>query len=96
MKKTIALLLALGMLLCLSACGGSAEPDPNAGLYEAVSATALGYTIPVEDVFEEGFSLELKNGGKAWMPSALCPGHAIIWQRLSPFSTMQTPMPAPP
>ena len=65
MKKTIALLLALGMLLCLSACGGRAEPDPNAGLYEAVSATALGYTIPVEDVFEEGFSLELKNGGKA-------------------------------
>ena len=65
MKKTIALLLALVMLLCLCACGESAEPDPNAGLYEAVSASALGFTVSVSDVFEEGLSLELKNGGKA-------------------------------
>lgn len=65
MKKKIALLLALVMLLSLCACGESAEPDPNAGLYEAVSATAMGLTISVADVFEDGFSLELKNGGKA-------------------------------
>ena len=64
MKKKLALLLAL-VLLSLCACGESAGPDPNAGLYEAVSASAMGLTIPVADVFEDGFSLELKNGGKA-------------------------------
>jgi len=33
MKKTIAMLLALVMLLALTACGSTAEPDPNAGEY---------------------------------------------------------------
>ena len=65
MKKWIALALALVLVLCLAACGESAEPDPNAGLYEAESAQMYGLSIQISDVFEDGFSLELKNGGKA-------------------------------
>ena len=58
MKKWIALALALVLVLCLAACGESAEPDPNAGLYEAESAQMYGLSIQISDVFEDGFSLE--------------------------------------
>jgi len=65
MKKALAFLLIAAMALSLTACGGSEENDPNAGLYEAVSAEMGGLSIQVDSVFEDGFSLELKNGGKA-------------------------------
>ena len=62
MKKLFAILLTLVMLLSLAACGG--EPDPNAGVYRGVSATALGFTMDIEDVYEGETWIELKNGGK--------------------------------
>ena len=65
MKKSLSVLLVLVMVLAMIGCGGSDEPDPNAGLYEATSAEMDGLSISVKDVFEDGFSLELKNGGKA-------------------------------
>ena len=67
MKKLLAILLALVLTLGLAACGGggSAAPDPNSGVYEAVSAEMAGVSVDVDDVFENGFSLELKDGGKA-------------------------------
>lgn len=65
MKNCLALFLTLALLLALAGCGTSAPSDPNEGLYEAVSATGMGVTIPVESVFPDGFSLELKAGGKA-------------------------------
>ncbi len=65
MKKVFALILMFALLLALAACGESGEPDPNAGLYEAESAQMYGLSIQISDVFEDGFSLELKNGGKA-------------------------------
>lgn len=65
MKKVFALILMLAMLLALTGCGERGEPDPNAGLYEAQSAQMYGLSIQISDVFEDGFSLELKNGGKA-------------------------------
>ncbi len=65
MKKLLCLLLTLALLFSLAACGGSAEPDPNAGLYEGESAKYAGISVSVSDVFEDGFSIELKNGGKA-------------------------------
>ncbi len=64
MKKIFALLLIFAMLLSLAACG-SEEPDPNAGLYEASTASYGGLVISLDNVFPNGFSLELKNGGKA-------------------------------
>ena len=63
MRKLLALLLIPVMLFALSACGSKA-PDPDAGLYEAVSAEMRGISVNIADVFENGFSLELKDGGK--------------------------------
>ena len=63
MKKLLILLLAFSVLLCLASCG-EPETDPNAGLYEARTGSALGISVDVKDVVDE-FSLELKPGGKA-------------------------------
>lgn len=56
MKKIMALLLAMAMLFSLAACSGK---DPNAGVYNAVSCEALGFSLDCE-----GDWLELKAGGK--------------------------------
>lgn len=47
----------------LTGCG-KADPDPNSGLYEAVSATMMGMEIDVTDVYENGVSFDLQDGGK--------------------------------
>ena len=67
MKKLLAILLALVMVLSMAACGGSGsgEPDPNLGKYDAVSAEMSGLSLNVKSVFKDGFSIELKDGGKA-------------------------------
>ena len=64
MKKIIALLLALAMLLSLVACGGSAEEDPNAGKYIGVSAAVGGFAMAMSDVYPGETWIELKSGGK--------------------------------
>ena len=64
MKKIFALILALGMLLSLAACGGTSTTDPNAGLYEGKYGEAYGIQVPITDMWEKGFSIELKTGGK--------------------------------
>ena len=63
MKKIIAILLALAMVLSLAACGEK-EEDPNAGIYIGTYGTYSGFSMPVEDLFEGGCSLELMTGGK--------------------------------
>lgn len=64
MKRIVSLILLLALVLSLAACGSS-EPDPNAGVYEASTAEYSGITISIDKVFPDGFSLELKDGGKA-------------------------------
>ena len=64
MKKIIALLLTLAMLLSLAACGGSAEEDPNAGKYIGISAAVGGFSMPMSDVYPGETWIELKSGGK--------------------------------
>ena len=64
MKKIFALILALGTLLSLAACGGTSAPDPNAGLYEAMYGSADGIQVPISTMWEKGFSIELTSGGK--------------------------------
>ena len=55
------------MLPVLTACGDDAKSDPNLGVYEAKSAEMMGMELGVEDVFEDGCSIELKNKGKGTM-----------------------------
>ena len=64
MKKIIALLLALAMLLSLAACGSSAEEDPNVGKYIGVSAAVGGFSMPMSDIYPGETWIELKSGGK--------------------------------
>ena len=65
LKKTIALLLCLCLLPALAACGAEeAGSDPNAGLYEAATAEMLGIEVDISDMYEKGFSIELKDKGK--------------------------------
>lgn len=63
MKKILALLLTFAMVLSLAACGEK-EEDPNAGRYSAVSGTALGMTMSIEEIYEGETWIELKTGGK--------------------------------
>ncbi|MDD6887337.1 MAG: hypothetical protein PUE41_02535, partial [bacterium] len=63
MKKRIAILLTIVMLLSLAACGGS-EPDPNAGKYQGISAKAFGMTMDMSEVYPGETWVELKSGGK--------------------------------
>lgn len=64
MKKIIAMLMVLSIILGLCACG-AAEEDPNAGIYYGTYGTYAGFSMPVEDLFDGGeCSLELKSGGK--------------------------------
>ena len=63
MKKIIAILLTIVMLLSLAACGGG-EPDPNAGKYQGISAKALGMTMDMSEVYPGETWVELKSGGK--------------------------------
>ena len=64
MKKYFTLLLVLALVLVLFGCA-SGEPDPNVGVYEAVSGEAQGISVRIDSVFSGGFSIELKSGGKA-------------------------------
>ena len=64
MKKIIAILLTLTMLLSLAACGGSAEEDPNAGKYIGISAAVGGFSMPMSDIYPGETWIELKSGGK--------------------------------
>ena len=63
MKKIIAILLAIAMLLSLAACGGG-EPDSNLGKYQGISAKALGMTMDMSEVYPGETWVELKSGGK--------------------------------
>ena len=63
MKKWVAMLLAVLVVFSLAACGET-EEDPNAGIYQGVCGTLCGVSMPVDQLFEGGCSIELKTGGK--------------------------------
>ena len=63
-KKLACMLLAAMLVTMLCACGGSSEPDPNAGLYTGSSAEMSGMTLDLADLFGDDFTIELKDGGK--------------------------------
>ena len=63
MKRKVAILLIAAVLLSLSAC--SSKKDEFCGLYKARWATTESITVPVSQIYENGFSVELQEGGKA-------------------------------
>ena len=66
MKKAIAILLTVcTVLICLSACGGKNDPnDPNQGVWKATTGEMFGLSMDVEELFGQGFTIELKANGK--------------------------------
>ena len=66
MKRVVSLVLALLLMVSLSACGSSGRADEAlVGKYLAVTGTSMGMTLSGADM--AGFTLELKSGGKVTM-----------------------------
>ena len=66
MKRVVSLVLALLLMVSLSACGSLGRADEAlVGKYLAVTGTAMGMTLSGNDM--AGFTLELKGGGKVTM-----------------------------
>ena len=49
MKKTLAILLALTLLLSLSACRSSRNPNPAEGVYKATRGERDGVSVKVDE-----------------------------------------------
>ncbi len=65
MKKLLTVLLTAVLLLSLAACGSDGTPtDPNAGMYYCTTVKAVGVLMTVDEVYDNGAYLELKDGGK--------------------------------
>ena len=66
-KRMICLVMTVMLLPVLTSCGKKAEtgPDPNVGLYMAVSVTDGNETYDIDEVFEEGETMgfKLMDGG---------------------------------
>lgn len=65
MKKWLAALICCVLTVSLIGCGGSAEPDPNAGVYIAKTVEALDMSFSAEEIFDSPMSIELLSNGKA-------------------------------
>ncbi len=64
MKKMIAMLLALCMVIGLCACGGEKVDEALLGVYTCYEAETEGMTLPADMIFEEPCTLTLEQGGK--------------------------------
>lgn len=65
MRKQLGIMLGIVMMLSALIGCGSSEPDPNSGLYEGQSAEMMGISMDISDLFENGVTIELQDGGKA-------------------------------
>ena len=63
MKKVLYIVLAASFILGLVACGGQ-ENDQNLGIWVATTAELMGIETDVGGLFGNGFTIELKAGGK--------------------------------
>lgn len=65
MKKALAIVLSLMMILSLAACGGSKSEDPNLGIYKGTTAEMFGEESDITEIYDLGDNLiELKADGK--------------------------------
>lgn len=66
MRRVFSIILALVMVISISACGSSGRADEAlVGKYIAVTGTSMGMTLSGEDM--AGFTLDLKSGGEVTM-----------------------------
>ena len=63
-RKHFVLPIAAVLLSLLITGCGKAEPDPNSGVYEGTQATMMGITMDVSEVYENGVSFDIQDGGK--------------------------------
>ena len=65
MKKLICLTMVFLLLSSLAACGGKVDADdPNQGVWTAKTGAMMGISMDVEEMFGDGFTIELKANGK--------------------------------
>lgn len=66
MKKISSIIFVFVMLFNVTACSSksSESDDPNVGMWNAVSASTMGITEDISELFEQGASLKLKENGK--------------------------------
>ena len=77
--QVLLILLAI-MMAALTGCGSDIGADnPNLGVYKAKSAEMSGFKVSVEEVFEDGFIIELKKKGKAHLEADGEDGGNIKW-----------------
>lgn len=76
--KLLMLFLAMIMVF-LAGCGDDGPDDPNVGKYVAKSAEMSGFKIGIEEVYEDGFIIELQNKGKAHLEADGEDGGTIKW-----------------
>ncbi len=77
--KVLLMLLAV-MITVMTGCGSKkGDDDPNLGVYKAKSAEMGGFKVSVEEVFEDGFIIELKKKGKAHLEADGEDGGNIKW-----------------
>ena len=82
MKKIngiLLVLLSIAMVVLIGCAGSVGEDDPNLGVYKAKSAEMSGFKVSVEEVFEDGFIIELKKNGKAHLEADGEDGGNIKW-----------------
>lgn len=67
----VALAVIIGIILLVTLGGNkgtsAASDDPNLGLYNATTAEMMGIEMSVTDLWDNGFSIELKDKGKCAM-----------------------------
>ena len=64
LKRILAVVLALGLLAGLAACGGQSS-DPNLGVYTGTKVVMFEEEYPITDIYDQGDNLvELKADGK--------------------------------
>jgi len=67
LKKSLAWGVALLVMLSLAACTPKQTVDANVGIWRATEVSILGKTVLADDIFTEGFTIELKSDGVAIM-----------------------------
>ncbi len=59
----IAALALIGILFFATRGGGSKADDPNLGVYRATVVEMYGMQLDADDIYENGFTIELKSNG---------------------------------